>query len=199
MPTGYTAKLMEKGETFEEFVWTCARAFGALITMRDDPHDAPIPQKLEPSKYYLESLEKAKRDYAELINMNDSAKLGFGERKKAEDIAQSQDWTAKRTEENKRIEKMEALVKKWEPPSGDHVELKEFMLQQLDVSRHSLEYDYESIGKAKEKAPVDYYAEAVSRAERNIEYYTEEWEKEVERTNGRNRWLQQLRESLNSN
>ena len=62
MPTGYTATLMEKGQTFQEFIMGCARAFGALIEMRDSPNDAPIPDKFEPSDYHakrlIESREK---------------------------------------------------------------------------------------------------------------------------------------------
>jgi hypothetical protein len=36
MPTGYTEKLMEKGQTFQQFALLCARNFGALVMMRDD-------------------------------------------------------------------------------------------------------------------------------------------------------------------
>jgi len=37
MPTGYTADLNDgKQVTFQEFTMKCARAFGALIEMRDD-------------------------------------------------------------------------------------------------------------------------------------------------------------------
>ena len=59
MPTGYTAKLMEQGQTFPEFIMSCARAFGALIMMRDDPANAPIPEKFEPSDYHVRALKKA--------------------------------------------------------------------------------------------------------------------------------------------
>ena len=36
MPTGYTDKIKD-GITFKEYAMGCARAFGALITMRDNP------------------------------------------------------------------------------------------------------------------------------------------------------------------
>ena len=43
MPTGYTADIQDgKITTLREYALSCARAFGALIMMRDDPHDAPI-------------------------------------------------------------------------------------------------------------------------------------------------------------
>ena len=55
MPTGYTAYVQE-GATFEEFVWRCARNFGALVTMRDEPTDVPVPDAFTPSKYHLEQI-----------------------------------------------------------------------------------------------------------------------------------------------
>jgi len=36
MPTGYT-NCIKDGVTFEQFVWKCARAMGALVMMRDEP------------------------------------------------------------------------------------------------------------------------------------------------------------------
>ena len=46
MPTGYTAEILN-GEikTFPEFAKKCARAFGAMIHMRDDSLDATYKKK----------------------------------------------------------------------------------------------------------------------------------------------------------
>ena len=69
MPTGYTLELYDgKDITFEEFVLKCARAFGALINMRDEPRDAPIPERFEPSYYHLKELIKAKSGQKKLKN-----------------------------------------------------------------------------------------------------------------------------------
>lgn len=52
MPTGYTAGVKDGTVTdFKAFVMQCARAFGALIDMRDDPSDVPIPKSFAPSSY----------------------------------------------------------------------------------------------------------------------------------------------------
>lgn len=53
--------------TFPEFAMRCARNFGALIMMRDEPLDAPIPEKFEPSGYYKKEYEKAKAAYEDFI------------------------------------------------------------------------------------------------------------------------------------
>ena len=42
MPTGYTAIIEDDPNcTFEQYLMRCARAFGATVTMRDDPLDKP--------------------------------------------------------------------------------------------------------------------------------------------------------------
>lgn len=59
MPTGYTAAIKD-GITFQEYALSCARAFGALISMREESSDAPIPDALEMSPYYQTSYDEAR-------------------------------------------------------------------------------------------------------------------------------------------
>ena len=67
MPTGYTADVGDgKVVEFSEFVMQCARAFGALITMRDDPHDAPIPDEFSPDAYHQKALASAEERLREV-------------------------------------------------------------------------------------------------------------------------------------
>lgn len=63
MPTGYTAPVVD-GEVTElkEFVWRCARAFGALVYLRDDPLTNERPKSVtgghDSEKYHVENLDK---------------------------------------------------------------------------------------------------------------------------------------------
>jgi hypothetical protein len=68
MPTGYTAPIAD-GMTFEQYALGCARAFGALVTMRDEPSDAPIPEKLEPDTYYQRSLEASQLELDRVMSL----------------------------------------------------------------------------------------------------------------------------------
>jgi hypothetical protein len=61
MPTGYTAKLYDGDQKFQDFAMECARAFGALIEMRDEPMNAKIPETFEPSEHHVNGLERAKK------------------------------------------------------------------------------------------------------------------------------------------
>jgi len=197
MPTGYTAKLMKDGQTFREFILTCARAFGALIMMRDDPFDAPVPEKFEPSDYHIKALVEAKLELSRLKAMNDDEKNSFGQATKDAEIKRIGEWIARETKENIRLVEMEKQVKAWKPPTPDHEELKKFMLQQIDISKHDIiSYTLELKIEIENKPLAAFYIEAVSRAAWNVKYHTEENEKEIERTNGRNLWIKQLRDSI---
>lgn len=196
MPTGYTAKLMESGQTFQDFVMQCARAMGACVLMRDDPMDAPIPERFEPSDYNVKRLAEAKAELARLQAMTNDEKIAFGESKKAESVASSEKWLAKEIEQNKRLEEMEAAVNKWTPPTTDHTGLKDFMLQQIGVSKNSTDYIEKSMAETRSKSPMDFYREAVASATRDIEYNAKGHREELDRANSRTEWVRQLRESI---
>jgi hypothetical protein len=189
---------METGETFPEFALRCAHAFGALATLRDEPSDAPIPIFLEfkPSPYYTESLKKHKAELARLQSMKIDERTLFGVEAKQKQIEQHRAWLAKNKTENQRLDEMAEKVAAWMPPSSDHQGLKKFMLQQIDVSRNGTEYIEWEIVKATAKAPSSYYVAAVIAEEHGVAYCEEELAKEIERTDGRNLWVKQLRESL---
>ena len=72
MPTGYTHPVQEgKITELRDFALNCARAFGACVTMRDDPSDTPIPGKFEPSDYHIKALKEAKEDLLVVRGLDD--------------------------------------------------------------------------------------------------------------------------------
>ena len=71
MPTGYTSKIYDGEQvTGKEFLMTCARAFGALIEMRDESLNAKIPEELEVNTYHKKELENAKQKLKSIKNMS---------------------------------------------------------------------------------------------------------------------------------
>ena len=88
MPTGYTACIIDKESpaTFNQFVMGCARAFGACITMRDDPQDAEIPDSFEAGSYHKERLEAAEKDMKRLNKMGDKELLMVAESDRRDEI-----------------------------------------------------------------------------------------------------------------
>ncbi len=196
MPTGYTAELMEKGQDFKTFVMRCSRAFGALIELRDEALDAPIPEEFKPSTYSSDALARAVGQRQRLEAMSNDERTRFGLREQAGLIKSLKASLEKDQAENARLNGMEEQVKAWQPPSADHKELKAFMLEQIKISKHDLIYCKASIAEAEKKAPVDFYADAAIRAEQDIAYYTKQLKDDQKRANERTLWVKQLRDSL---
>lgn len=195
MPTGYTAKV-ESGETTElrDYILTCARAFGALIMMRDDPMDAPIPRKLEPdTRYYDERIATLTADIAKLSAMSSDDALTESLAANNEARRRHREFEAEDQLRLERHQTMAAMVEKWRPPTRDHVELKSFMLQQLEVSSRHLGGHHKlpdmPIGE-------EWRQKRLSDLQWQLENAKEHRDKEIERTAGRQAWIDALFASL---
>lgn len=195
MPTGYTHKLMESGQSFRDFALQCARAFGACIEMRDDDFDAPIPEKFAPSDYSVKALAKAERELSRLSRMTPKQRLLFGRHTKRKDLARQTKANQERWEQDARLVNMEREVSKWSPPSPEHAGLRDFMLEQLSISKNG-DYWERMKSETKAKDPMQFFTEALASEARNIDYHRKEVAEEIERTNQRNKWIAQLRASL---
>ncbi len=193
MPTGYTAKLSECEQPFEEFVWSCARAFGALVLMRDDPHDAKVPEKFEASPYYADQVRELRRQIDEWEGSSQPARRAMYESFQASAKRSRDESIAKSKATKVRYEAMLEKARAWEPPSSEHEGLRSFMVKQIEESIQFDCYDREdSPGQSFEVWQVS-YGEALSRS---LAYSEESKAKEEARTAERNRWIVQLRESV---
>lgn len=194
MPTGYTAKLHDgEQQTFREFALACARNFGALISMRDAPPDAEIPDRFEPSTYYAKALEEAKARYAELSNMTAEQADEAAAADHAKAHAAWEASKAKGVEVVARYQAMRAEVEAWEPPTAEHQGLKKFMLDQLDESTR---FDRVTRPEPTPKTGADWLRDEKDRVYRTIGRYAEEQAQEVARAEGRSAWVAALRDSL---
>ncbi len=197
MPTGYTHAVQDgKITTLREFALTCARAFGACITMRDDPSDAPIPERFEPhTDYHDRGIAEARAILAELPGLsvaecNQRAQNDFDAA-----LASHTDREVERTRQRTRYEQMVAKVEGWKVPD-DLREMRSFMLDQL---RSSIDHDC-NIGRY-DPAPVllggsTWRDKRLEEASRSLAYHTVERQKEIDRTESRNAWLKALRDCL---
>ena len=195
MPTGYTANIGDKDITFKQFVWSCARNFGALVMMRDDPIDAEIPEEFKPSNYHKESLEKAYRELKDLDQISEKeATLKAIEECNEKNKQEKEHEKKKLVLKNKYLAMLEK-VKAWNPPSPDHENLKKFMISQIE---QSIDFDCK-IYPSEINSPLSGKKWLEGKRKEllwEIEYHTKEDHEECERVAGRNLWLKQLRESL---
>lgn len=193
MPTGYTAKLAQGPQSFEDFVWSAARAMGALVMMRDEPTGAPIPERFEPSDYHIKRLREAKAESLRLRAMTEEEADAAAEREYGEAHARWLERQSANAAQRERYEAMAREVVAWKPPTGDHQGFKDFMLEQL---ASSIKFDCYEPEEPEKRPGLVWQAEGIAKAERDIDYHAKEHQAEVARTESRNRWLAALRRSV---
>lgn len=199
MPTGYTAPLYEGKEmTFEQFALRCARNFGALIRMRDEPFDAPIPEEFPVDEYYQKNYEQAKAAYEKFKQhppTDEELEEAYAK------YVQKETNHAKKANERaafrrQRYEAMLSKVMEWEPPTEEHVNLKNFMVEQLE---DSIDFDCsECHPHITEKQKWMEYERSGKFYEDNLRVSKDSLEKATKSCAERNAWIKDLRDSLRS-
>lgn len=196
MPTGYTADVaVGKVSDLRTFALRCARAFGATVAQRDEPSDEP-PKHREMPSFYAEMLARAEAEQARFTTMTlaEAESEMVAEREKA--IAYRDEYLAGKAAQRARYESMLEEVKAWNPPTAEHVHLKDFMEQQI---RESIDFDcggsYEPAVPAVRPATAwiaDKRAKAAAEVARLIQSMAEE----QERCDRANAWIDALYDSL---
>jgi hypothetical protein len=201
MPSGYTSGVYEgKVIDAKEFILTCARAFGATIMMRDEPLDAPIPEFQPNTDYYDKNIKRATIQLEEYKQMS----IREAEEKAHEDylseIERIKESRKEKLEIKKRYLEMLVKVELWQPPTNDHINLKNYCIQQLkDGIDHDcgiLDSDYLNVDKVKWKSGEEWLDDNINRCLRDIEYHTKHRDEEIKRTEERNLWIRQLKNSF---
>ena len=194
MPTGYTAPIAD-GITFEQYALSCARAFGACVSMRDDPNDAPIPERFEPSDYHQRKLEETHAELDRVSAMTREQIAAAADEAFSAELQRWQDRRDRRSKLRGQYEAMLASVEAWKPPTTEHVGLQEFMAKQI---RESIDWDCsDKYDDAPERKSADgWIAVRASELRRDLNYHEAEHRKEVERASQRTEWVKALRASL---
>lgn len=197
MPTGYTAALYEgKPQTFEEFVMGCSRAMGALVMMREEPSDAPIPEEFKPSPYYARAVVKAQDDLDEATARSLDDWKRWEAKRVRDDERMRQESRDKALATRSRYEEMLAEVEAWTPPTDDHTGFKEFMADQL---RESIKFDCTPLDWPPEKpkrTAEQARSDEVARLRQRLTSEQKNRDEEYERAAGRTEWVRALRDSL---
>ena len=197
MPTGYTAEIGEGNNvSFRDFALRCARAFGYLAEMREEPLDKEIPSEFRPDPYHKDQLEKAENELRRVRRM----KIGEAKRLADEDyvneLEQNLSSSQERQQRAVRYGSMLEQVAKWQAPSPDHKNLRDYMIEQL---QRSLVGDCGYVSSTpKRMTAASYKAQLIKNAKRYLKYHREQCEKEVEGAREKTEWVRALRESLPS-
>lgn len=194
MPTGYTA-FIEDGNvtTAKDFILLCARNFGACISLRDEPLSKPIPEEFTESSFYRDSLQRERNRLVELRSMTE------------EDIHNENEafYQRRMADRTAALEKAEVLkanylrileeVKAWNPPTPEHENLKAFCIEQIQISLPDTSYYKTPVER---QTDSEWIEENIRECLDRISRCENEVQKERNRTDSRNKWLKDLRDSL---
>jgi len=195
MPTGYTASVQDGTiTTLQEYALSCARAFGATITMRDEPADAVIPDEFEPSPYHKDAIVTAKAKIDAWFDMTDLQRdEAYGEYC----LQVTKDYEATIEKAQGYRDNYEAMLEKveaWEAPTADHTNFRDFMLKQL---RESIDFDCSTTHtKSTPMTKDDWVTEQERSLAWSLNYHQENWADEQKRCRERSKWVNDLRDSL---
>ncbi len=195
MPTGYTANV-ENGKVTDlrSFALQLARGMGALVMMRDDPWDAPIPEQFEPSDYHSKKIIELNDQIFNLRAMSTEHAQAAADQALVEHLEREAKYREEHGLKQQRYGNMIAKVEAWQnAPEG----LKEFALQQLNEGR---KFDCGGEYKSYTKAPTGdggaWRNDELNELTRRVLYHSKEQANEIKRTAERNVWLAQLHASL---
>ena len=196
MPTGYTCGVQDGTLTdFPTFALQCARAFGAMVTLREEPLDAPLPDSFGPEAYYVERVTRAEVELGRVLQLTPAECKAGAETAHADAVRYRDDYLAKKKEQRARYAAMLAKAKAWKAPSPDHAELAKFMVDQLKDSIRSDCGDYVPKVEPLLSGQEWKYLQ-VSRATEELERARKSLAEEETRAHSRSKWLRELRESL---
>lgn len=196
MPSAYTESIKDR-IAFNEFAMLCARAMGACIMMRDEPLSTPIPERFEPSDYHLNKSAALREVIARVEAMStEEAEAAASENYRLESEANAN--AAQRADDVlAKYELMLQQVKAWTPPTEDHQGLREFMIEQIESSmRFDCDRTYYDRHQPVKQTGEQWKQQVLDKAMMDLRYHLAEHEKEIERTEARNKWIAELRQSL---
>lgn len=197
MPTGYTYILEKQPDvSFRDFALRCARAMGALIMLRDEPMDAPLPDDVGGSlDYELTRIAKAKERAAEVASWDAKEwRRQYAEFKasRERDYAKAREDAARWA---KACRRMIDEVNRWKAPTEHHEGLRNFMLQQLE---ETLRFDGTPLDAEHYEVPpfAEWKAAEVARAKAEPHRAEQAYDEAKMRADDRNEWVRALKASL---
>ncbi len=193
MPTGYTSIIEDKADvTFRDYAMRCARAFGACVMQRDESPDSP-PRPREVSGHYGKGIIAARGRLLEPATISAASARALWEADCESKRRHNEEAAADHARKSAAYAAMRSRVEAWTPPTPDHVELRRFMLDQIDLCHRPEEETYVGVPFSSPETYVDAQREW---AQRDLTYYAEEQAKEIERVEAANAWLKALLDAL---
>jgi len=205
MPSGYTY-LLQEGKDFKTFAKRCLRAFGAYIHMRDEPSDKP-PEPRKPSSYHLDELNDEIKNLEKFKKFPDSKIRTIIKNEWGNEVKRVLEYIEKDKNVRKNYEDALSEANAYIPPTSEHEDFKKFMIEQIeksiewDCNEHKYQDDLERLGESpdiSDSAVSLYREESIARFNEDIEYHKREYQKELDRCEDANTWLEDAITSIDN-
>lgn len=196
MPTGYTADVVDgKITDVTDFAANCARGFGAFMHMRDENGDAELHYPKSPyDSYYVKALDEARSKknlwYAQSEQHRYCEWSTYYTDTLKSRVKSDADNAIKRT----RYDSMIAQVEVIDVPE-ELKNFKDFMLEQLNDSKKFDTHDDNDEFTNNWYRPKEYAewcADKEKTVNRDVDYYTEELDKDWERYENQLAYIDQM-------
>lgn len=193
MPSGYTCQI-EEGQSFQNYLLTCARAFGVCAHQRDYAHNVR-PEKIVIDIHHQEALKKANQELARFKKLTTKQIKNKIARQYKKDVPYR-----KYTIENKNSlkAKYETMLKKvdaWKPPSSVFIKLKKFMKEQI-VQTIEWDCDLTYVSEVTKLTVTKYRQVHKKILVRSVKYHKTAWAEEQASVKKQNKWIDKLYNSL---
>lgn len=197
MKTGYTDAISKGDTSAKNFIMRCARGFGALAFMRDEPLDALIPETIPEETYYIECYERECKRLEELKAMTPED-IHREAQKEYEDNKLKWEKTVENDlAENAKYDEMIKKVEAWDCSINlDLQPLKDYALDQLRICKTDPEWAKRHLEDIEPQSDEDWYRYEMESCLRDISHFRDKIEKDKKWNADCNKWLSDLRKSL---
>jgi hypothetical protein len=203
MTTGYTAGIIDgTTKTFQDFAKQCVRAFGAAIHMKEDDMKEEYKPRT-PDDYYTKALQKSKEDLERAENLTDGELVEMRKTELEKTRAHYVKTIAERKVAVKRIKEFLVKAEEFEPPTEEHVGIKEFMIEQLNTTLDfdgNFEFSEQELTKTEmELQNIDANAVRfglIEDAKRSIEYNLKKHQENIKSCADSNKWVERFLEAI---
>ena len=204
MASGYTTEILNGNvKTLKDFASVCAKGFGATSHQQTDDLSTPLKEAIV-GKYHKKALRKLKVNLKEFNAVTDEQIIA--DEKKALKTSREH-YLGKIVQMKEAKKKCAALLldaQLWEPPTDNHVVVKEMMVEHL---KSTIEFDcdldpvnqlLEDIDNKMDSIdPKGIRAKQVEAIEKQIDFHEQSHKVDEDHVKQSNEWVAELMESFN--
>jgi hypothetical protein len=194
MPTGNT-EIIENGGSFKEYLLKCATGFFYDCA---DLNQIPTIENSTTIKHHREGLEAAQRNLDRAKVRTEYEWQQCFDVDNANNLAMLKEGQKSRQELRVKYTNMRKQCEAWIPPTPNHNELKQYMLDQIDLcAGHIPKDDYdELIAQYKTKTVQTYKSDTMANYQWRIDYHTKKLVNETASAEMNQKWIAALRDCI---